>query len=265
MLTQAIPALISALNGVLPDSAVRSLAQALGNCGQEVQQRGPMTVMPNQSRDGSAGWDPRQFFPDGWIPGPGSGAGGGNPFIDMPSGSSASGFSSGYGGESWYSTQYGSPNYNFNSSINNTINNTYGGPTNYFGGNSYFENITVNEITIINPPGGPGAPGRAGRDGGSGAAGPAGPPGSNGGEGGGGGGGGFPGDPDVPRLNLPIRRKFVVEDVSATPGRYTVVVDATFNSETCSLDLDRVDLPVITKVTPRKYTLRYYGPDNGLG
>jgi hypothetical protein len=265
MLTQAIPALISALNGVLPDSAVRSLAQALGNCGQEVQQRGPMTVMPNQSRDGSAGWDPRQFFPDGWLPGPGSGAGGSNPFIDMPSGSSAGGFSSGYGGESWYSTQYGSPNYNFNSSINNTINNTYGGPTSYFGGNSYFENITVNKITVINPPGGPGAPGLSGRDGRDGGAGPSGPPGNPSADGLPGPGGGFPGDPDVPRLRLPVRRKFLVENVNHTLVAISYIKAVSFDPETCGLTTTPGIATVVASIDPRKYTLRYYGPDNGLG
>jgi hypothetical protein len=188
----------------------------------------------------------------------------------MPSGGygggGGGGFSSGYGGDSWHATQYGSPNYSFNSSINNTINNTYGGPTSYFGGNSYFENITVNKITVINPPGGPGAPGLSGRDGRDGGAGPSGPPGNPGADGLPGPGGGFPGDPDRPRLNLPIRRKFLVDDLDVTTVPISVIKGVSFDPESCSLTTTPGIIPsVVIKVTPRKYTLRYYGPDNGLG
>jgi hypothetical protein len=75
MLTQAMPALVKALTGVLPPAAVKQLTQALGNCNQPLTHRGDVQVTPSQltTRNGlvtaprngglppSGGWSPQQY------------------------------------------------------------------------------------------------------------------------------------------------------------------------------------------------------------
>jgi len=66
MLTQTMPALANAMSGVMPPNALRQLMQALGNCNQPLEHRGPIaiTASPRQSARGvydGAQWDPRQF------------------------------------------------------------------------------------------------------------------------------------------------------------------------------------------------------------
>jgi hypothetical protein len=46
MLTQAMPALAQAMQGVMPQMAVRRMMQALGNCNQPLEHRGPVAIRP---------------------------------------------------------------------------------------------------------------------------------------------------------------------------------------------------------------------------
>lgn len=46
MLTQAMPALAQAMQGVMPQMAVRRMMQALGNCNQPLEHRGPVSIRP---------------------------------------------------------------------------------------------------------------------------------------------------------------------------------------------------------------------------
>ena len=50
MLTQATPAIITALQKVLPPAALKQLTQALGNCGQPLSHRGPVNLQPAMPR-----------------------------------------------------------------------------------------------------------------------------------------------------------------------------------------------------------------------
>jgi hypothetical protein len=66
MFTQAMPSLATAMSGPMSQNAVRQLMQALGNCNQPLEHRGPVaiTTSARQSErgvyDGSR-WDPTQF------------------------------------------------------------------------------------------------------------------------------------------------------------------------------------------------------------
>lgn len=68
MLTQAMPALASALQGVMPEAAVRQVMQALGNCNQPLEHRGPVSFRPSdqfrQSEPGvyrGGAWNPNEY------------------------------------------------------------------------------------------------------------------------------------------------------------------------------------------------------------
>lgn len=75
MLTQAMPALVKALTGVLPPAAVKQLTQALGNCNQPLTHRGDVQITPpqvttrnglvsgfrNGGIPGATGWSPQQY------------------------------------------------------------------------------------------------------------------------------------------------------------------------------------------------------------
>jgi hypothetical protein len=65
MLTQAMPALSQALQGALPPHTIRRMMQALGNCNQPLEHRGPVAISPTQARQSGPGfynaggsWDP---------------------------------------------------------------------------------------------------------------------------------------------------------------------------------------------------------------
>lgn len=184
--TQNMPALARATNGQMPQQMVQALMQVLGNCAQPLSHRGPINLQPSLPSPGRGGvyppgpWDPGTI--PGLIPDPGSirGGPGGGAVIDIP----------GFGGNDWHSRIYLGDQFSFPISQEFNTFSTYGGPTNYFGGNTYIDNsshdnITTNNIdarTINNfpAPGTPGTIGTAGPAGSPGAAGLSGSSGFNG-------------------------------------------------------------------------------------
>jgi len=208
MLTQNMPAMQAALQGQLSDGAVRSLMQSLGNCSQDVMHRGGVSVMPsagtsfgspavrNRMLGGGRSWTPSDYptinlsrsFPQrynnnptfAWIDGRSSQNNGDNVFVDMTS--TYNNYKSG----DWYTTNYGSPQYHFSNPVTNELYNYYEGDNVFFAGDTYFNNIVTNNITIIDNPPGDGTRGRDGTDGTVGPAGvdgsvgPLGPAGENG-------------------------------------------------------------------------------------
>lgn len=187
MNTQAMPALASALAGVLPQNAVRSLMQALGNCNQAVTQRGSVRVQNDRRlRNGvetGRTWNEQDYT--NIMPYAGKIEPSQNQRRTVLPKTPTN--SPGDWNSATYNSYFSFPtNVEFNEgdSVFNNINNTYGG-------NSYFESVTVNNITYVGGGGGGGTPGRDGRDGRDGAPGPPGAPGAPGGGGGGRGGGGI--------------------------------------------------------------------------
>lgn len=201
MLTQAMPALTKALAGVIPPVALRQLTQALGNCNQNVTQRGDVQVQPNawmnaNNRNGTYSgntWnaqdfpdllnniDGRQFFDIAGDQYPSSNSYYGDQLYNVSVSNSYPqtffGDNISIGGDT-FNTTNANNYYNTTQNINyagDTIDNrvTYGDVVTTVGG------ITQNFYNgPAGPPGSPGAAGgngRDGRDGGMGLTGPAGP------------------------------------------------------------------------------------------
>lgn len=130
MLTQAMPALVKALTGVLPPAAVKQLTQALGNCNQPLMHRGDVQVTPAQltTRNGvvsgvkngglvgATGWDPRAYA--NFLPQ----AGAFNPSAayDMPGFSNSS---------QWNQSNYAGNQFSFPLNQAFTLNTYLGAPT----------------------------------------------------------------------------------------------------------------------------------------
>jgi hypothetical protein len=119
MLTQATPAIVKALQGVLPPNALKQLTQALGNCNQPLTHRGDVNFQPNYSvgnergvygGDGSAPWNPEDYR--GLFPAPGE----------------RRVFTSGGGGNRTYSNYQGNQ-YDFSNRQQFNLNQFYGGDT----------------------------------------------------------------------------------------------------------------------------------------
>lgn len=129
MLTQAMPALVKALTGVLPPSAVKQLTQALGNCNQPLTHRGDVQIAPPQvtTRNGlvsgarsgglpwATGWSPQQY--GGGLPE----AGNNNPWASYE----IAGFNN---NNTWNQTNYGGNQFNLPLNQQFTLNNYYGAP-----------------------------------------------------------------------------------------------------------------------------------------
>ena len=165
MLTQAMPSLVRALDGVLPPEALKQLTQALGNCNQPLSSRSDVSLQPPTLRTDRGliygdRWDPnnpdyRNLIPDS----------GPDPFVvDVP----------GWNGPgAWNNNNYAGNNFNFSTPQYFNASNYYGGPTFNVGGNSFFDTVNTTNINVslINgeppaPVAGPaGPPGAAGRDG----------------------------------------------------------------------------------------------------
>lgn len=142
--TQAVPAIVRALSGVLPESAVRSLMQALGNCNQPYASRNQTNVQPNEyagNRNGvysGDAWNPNDYaglLPDAGSPGSRS--------AELPR-------QGGYTNGDWNSVNYGGNAFWFPTSQQFALNNFYGGPVMNVGGNSYFYNQSVSNQNVTN-------------------------------------------------------------------------------------------------------------------
>lgn len=141
MFTQSAPAIINALSGVLPDTAVRALVQALGNCQQPLSHRGDVTLQPTirQGRNGLAQmgtWNPQQYpelLPPNFN----------QHFYDLPNVGS-------YTNGDWYSANYAGAQFSFPTSQEFSLNSYYGGPTFNVGGNSTFNNTFTNNAYAVN-------------------------------------------------------------------------------------------------------------------
>lgn len=243
MFTQSAPAIVNALNGTLPDTVVKQLIQALGNCNQPLAHRGPVQFQPRGPResipggiDGDGQWSPQDYFDllpelsqqfDADMPGWGTPGG-------------------------WGNRNFYGDTFNFPTSQEFTLNNYYGGPNVFNAGDSYFNNAytfnhtTENQyttnlnVTYIN-----GRP----------VQGPAGRPGDRGVDGigldGWDGLDGRPGRPGEPGRDgreaiLPPRRfKKFVSGITPRKASFTVVTDVSFDPDTCQLNVDRVDLPEV--------------------
>lgn len=198
MLTQAIPSLVTALSQALPQNVVSQIAAALGQCAAPVTHRAGLNIQPNTyqqvlNRNGTyqgGGWNPSDY--PGLLPSMeqiGNMSFGSNfqlqNYVDVNNYSSDN--SSNY---------YGGANFNFPTTNEFSISEYYGGPTNYFGGNTQFTNAFTTNLTTQNtytttingepapgtpgargPAGPAGAPGAAGQNGAAGASGAPGRPG----------------------------------------------------------------------------------------
>lgn len=135
MFTQQAPAIINALSGVLPDSAVRALTQALGNCQQPLAHRGPVNLAPREPAMprgvvNNNSWNPQQYtnlFPTDYS----------QYYFEAP------GIGS-YSNGNWYSTNYDGGTFSFPLNQEFNANEYYGGPTFNVGGNSFFNNTFAN-------------------------------------------------------------------------------------------------------------------------
>ena len=246
MLTQSAPAIVNALSGILPDAAVRALTQALGNCNQPLTHRAPLNLQPRNPQQNGPG----TFGVDTWQP---------QDYYDiMPTASDS--FSAdipGWGGpggansNNWYGDTF-----NFPTSQEFNLNNFFGGPNIFNAGNSFFDNqytynhTTENQyttnlnVTYINgrpvagPPGRPGDRGASGRAGSDGLD-------------------GLDGRDAI--LPAPKQQK-IITGVTAKKASFAVVVDVRFNSDTCQVEVDKVDLPdVVTSIKEVPGQITYYG------
>ena len=156
MLTQSMPALTKALSGLLPPAAIRQLTQAIGNCNQEVVQRGNVTMQPAAwtNANNGAGGGPGTYTDNAWSPG-------NYPQIFNNSNTvNNNAYDLRTNIEQAGNTFYNSTGPTFQDFFNaNTVNN-YGGDVTNIAGNMIFGDTIINEN--------PGSPGQAGKRGESG-------------------------------------------------------------------------------------------------
>ena len=250
MLTQAIPSLVTALSQALPQNVVSQIASALGQCAAPVTHRAGINIQPNTyqqvlNRNGTyqgGGWNPSDY--PGLLPSMeqiGNMSFGSNfqlqNYVDVNNYSSDN--SSNY---------YGGANFNFPTTNDFSISEYYGGPTNYFGGNTQFTNAFTTNLTTenfftttINGEPAPGAPGRPGSRG---PAGPAGSPGAAGAA-------GRPGNPGA--AGLPgamlvriIRDPFQPEPLTVATEDFIKSATLTANGE---LETDSITIPTTASGT----------------
>lgn len=254
MLTQSAPAIVNALAGVLPSNAVQALTQALGNCNQPLTHRGPITFSPP---------DPQQDGPG--LVGPGRWNWGDYahllPNSDQQANLDVAGWEPAGG---WNNHNYYGDTFNFPTSQEFTLNNYYGGPNVYNGGNSFFENSYVTNLTVQNqqvtnltvetingepvvgPAGPPGARGDRGDDGRPGNAGVNGFNGRNG--------------QDGRDFRPAVKQAFVMTGVNVQRRNQRVVSGVSFNEETCELEPTFKTISFVDSVEPVVRFLWYYGP-----
>jgi hypothetical protein len=282
MLTQAMPALVKALQGVLPPTAITQLTNALGNCQQPLEQRAPVNLTPtvNTNKDGTLNnqtWNPidyQDLFNNV------------KNYIDQ---------SVNYRAGDWNTTSYGGPTYDFRSTLNDYSNSYYQGPTIYNAGNSTFNDTYTNNSYVQNlytvtingnpapgdpgaggPPGMPGSGGPPGQNGANGDAGAAGAPGQPG-AGGPPGQAGRDGVDGVNGLNgmngmngvngvtaFIVRgrpdQQLVVTNVSTKRRAVDVVTGVTFDPDSCKLQFSTTTINDYQDITGEKQLLRFYTP-----
>lgn len=202
MLTQQMPALVNALSKALPQNVIAQITQALGNCNQPITHRAGVNVQPTTPQGGPATilnnrWDPSLYasiFPNS------------SQVTNLANNNTLN----------QLQNIVNTANYQFDNSLHNyegstfnfpttnefNVSEYYGGPTNYFGGNTEFVNAITQNLTTQNfftttingdpapgtpgargpsgPPGEPGVAGQNGRDGAPGAPGASGLPGMRG-------------------------------------------------------------------------------------
>lgn len=244
MLTQAVPSIIQAIGSTLPNETVKSLTQALGNCVQPLTHRGSLNIQPNilGNRRGvytGKNWSSSKYADI--LPSAGSEA-----FADIP----------GYKAGDWNSVNYDGSQFYFPTDNYFNTSNFYGGDTTNIGGDTNFQNVNVQNLTVNNltVTEGGGQNGTDGRDGGRGEAGPPGDPGSiepiNPPGGGGQGQLGYPSE--TVRFVTGIRpggSSMKVLKLKTTSGSALVVTGATFNPDTCSIDLATTTIDYISSVS----------------
>lgn len=255
MLTQVTPSLVQALQSHLPDAAIKQLAQVLGNCNQPLTHRGGINVQPSGPLNTNG-----VVRPGGWNP-----ADYGNLLPNAGSVNSTQVDIGGWSGGSWNSNNYYGDQFFFPTSQEFSSNNYYGGPNAYYGGESFFDQSTHNGITVqnlnattINNLPVPGAPGVAG---------PAGAPGQPGIDG---------AWVDVSVFPLPGGGPVAFQRIGYLSGinprvrtkkrSVRAVTGATFNAETCEIqlafaDIDYVDTAELAGVIPQ--TRRVLVPAGG--
>lgn len=157
MLTQSMPALTKALTGLIPPAAIRQLTQALGNCNQEVVQRGNVTMQPSawtNANNGLGSGGPGTYSGNAWSPGnyqqlfQNSNTVNNNQY-DLRTNIEQAG-----------NTFYNSTGPTFQDFFNASSVNNYGGDVTNIGGNMIWGDTIINEN--------PGSPGQAGKRGESG-------------------------------------------------------------------------------------------------
>lgn len=192
MLTEAMPALVRALGGVLPPGAVTQIASALGQCNQPLSHRSGINIQPSPQTNSRGLANPGAWRPVDYanvLPGI-------TDLTNLPSNQFYNNVDISNYGPTFNSTMYGGNTFNFPTSNYFNTSQFFGGPTNFFGGDTVFEgntvttNITVETLTadeVVTPPGppgrrgAPGDPGSAGKDGRDGDTGARGAPGAPGG------------------------------------------------------------------------------------
>ena len=224
MLTQTMPAVVRALQGTMPPAALKQLTQALGNCSQEVVQRGDVNVSP-----------------DAWTN------------VNNRNGT--------YNGDAWNLNDYrnlitngdlinNQNAFDFSTRQAFATNSFYGGDIQNYAGDVNISNLNTDNITTVNltvtggedgDPGEPGPPGQPGVDG-QGRAGRDGAPGFF---------FGGRGRPD---------KQLVVTNVSKRKKSVRVLVGVTFNPDTCELQYAFKDINYLEDAIGEKQLIRFFAP-----
>ena len=221
MLTQTMPAVVRALQGTMPPAALKQFTQALGNCTQEVVQRGDVNVSPDawtnvNNRNGvydNNAWnanDYRDLFTNGDL----------------------------------INNINNQNDFDFSTRQEFATNNFYGGDIQNYAGdvnisNLNTDNITTQNITVTGgPKGDPGEPGPPGQPGAGGADGRDGRDGR---------------DLFGNVVQNKLRLQYVREVVSKTRiFNLQIPTAVNFNAETCevSLQYDPVVITAVEEVSP---------------
>lgn len=243
MFTQAVPSIIQAIGTTLPNQTVKSLTQALGNCVQPLTHRGSLNIQPNVlgNRRGvytGQNWSSSKYADI--LPNAGSEA-----FADIP----------GYKAGDWNSVNYDGSQFYFPTDNYFNSSNFYGGDTTNIGGDTNFQNINTQNMTVHNltVTGGTNQAGLDGEDGATGEPGPPGDPGSvepiSPPGGGGQGQFGYPSETVQFVTGLrPGGSRMRVIKIKTTPGSVEVVTGATFDAESCSVQLSTTTINYISEV-----------------